>query len=284
MKFTTFYFDTSAINALLGDPEQERLERLLTGDGKVVFISSVNIAELAATSDPARRESLLRLAKRLAKKTRPLALPRELFRTSLDAFATEKAQIDTTSDPTVNNLWIALDHPQQVTEAVRAEIQALNRGNEAWYREMHENARPAMRKELESLPRFRNATHLTKIYWSSDKFITSALRPFVIGLRHPELVGREREVVGRCEFWKFFFAAFVAGIYHRAIKDHGFGYRTNAGSADTQQAIYIPTCDVFVSNDQAQFTAFRPLAPLAHKPRRVVRYGDVRRNLLAGRY
>ena len=48
MTRTTFYFDTSAINQLADDPLRDLLVGALTAPGNVVFVSVLNVYELAA--------------------------------------------------------------------------------------------------------------------------------------------------------------------------------------------------------------------------------------------
>lgn len=281
---TTFYFDTSAINQLADDPLRDLLVGALTAPGNVVLVSVLNVYELAATKDPARRLDLLRLAKRIAKDTRLLAFPQTNLRRSLDAFAAGQSTLDATFDyDSSQNIWIAFEHPEQVHEQARSEIRAQNLADEKWFREMHGGARNPMRAALPPHARPRTATRLLKLYFSRPDFIANALRP-IVSVYHPELVGREYEIVQRVEPWKFFYAAFVASIFHHAIKDEGYGPGGNAGSTDTQQGAYVPTCDVFVTHDAPQLVSLRPLERLAHKRRRVRRYREVRLDLIAGRY
>lgn len=281
---TNFYFDTSAINELANDPLRDLLVGALTAPGNVVFVSVLNVYELAATKDPTKRLSLLRLAKRIAKNTRLLTFPQEVLRRSLDAFAADRSTMDATLDYDSTNIWIAFEHPEQVNEQARADIRAQNVADEKWFREMHGGARDPMRASLPPHQRPRTATRLMKLYFSRQDFVEAALRSIVSGFNHPELVGREYEILQRVEPWKFFYAAFVASIFHRAIKDEGFGHSENAGSTDTQQATYVTTCDVFVTHDAPQLVSLRPLGRLAHKPRRIRRYREIRGDLLVGRY
>lgn len=58
-------FDTSALNRLLDDPESDCLAAGLKA-GLPVHITGVNVLEIAATTNPLRRNALLRFCLRLA--------------------------------------------------------------------------------------------------------------------------------------------------------------------------------------------------------------------------
>ena len=68
------YFDTSAINALADDPDSAEVVRR-TLSVLVPRVSSVNVIEVANTSNPTRRRRLMELLSELLHGSRPLEDP-----------------------------------------------------------------------------------------------------------------------------------------------------------------------------------------------------------------
>jgi hypothetical protein len=62
------------------------------------------------------------------------------------------------------------------------------------------------------------------------------------------------------------------GMYVRSVKVTHFSKKRNPGSIDTQQAIYLTLCNVFVTADEEQYKMLRLLAPFGHKQRYVWKY------------
>jgi hypothetical protein len=280
----SLYLDTNALNALRLDPARERLTELLVGADATVYLSELNVTEMAARSDADdRRESLL-LGRRLALGRRPLADPRVLLERSLDAFANGRKEMDATADDARNDYYVALSDPGLITEEVRQRAYDLNQKEETWYREAHENARESMQAEVTRLGagRPRTADQLRRLYFSRPDFLSALFEPFLRAYGHPELAGREQEILLRVEHWKFFFSAMGAGVFHRAIKPTGYGWKRNAGAVDTQQAIYLACADVFVTNDLPLRRVMKPIAKMANKQRRVMSFPEMKGALLAG--
>jgi len=84
-----------------------------------------------------------------------------------------------------------------------------------------------------------------------------------------ELVQR---VIRNSEQWRFFLTSMAYGMYVRSVKATHFSKKKNPGSIDTQQAIYLTLCDVFVTADKAQYRMLRLLAPFGHKKRYIWQY------------
>ena len=57
--------------------------------------------------------------------------------------------------------------------------------------------------------------------------------------------------------------------------------RINPGSIDTQQAIYLATCDTFVTSDLEQRRMLRLLVPFGHKKRSVMEYSKFSKHLIS---
>jgi len=79
-----FYFDTSAVNWLVKDPGSAAIANgICTYSG--VYISAFTVAELAATPLKEQRNRLLKIAKSISSNWRPLAMPNDLLKRSLNA-------------------------------------------------------------------------------------------------------------------------------------------------------------------------------------------------------
>ncbi len=66
----------------------------------------------------------------------------------------------------------------------------------------------------------------------------------------------------------------VYGLFARGLKQTNFSKKQNPGSIDTQQAIYLAACDVFVTADRAQRRMLRLLVPFGHKKREVWTFNE----------
>jgi len=78
-----------------------------------------------------------------------------------------------------------------------------------------------------------------------------------------------------------YLASQVYGIYQRAIRKHGFSNKRHAGAVDMDQSVYLAMCDLFVTDDTAQYRGLRVLNRFNKRRRtKVVRYDTFRSRLL----
>lgn len=279
-----YYCETSALNHLADDPDRESVLGRLRAPDRQVRISAYTVAEAAATPDLARRALLLRLARTLSAPCRPLALLPDLLRRALDVYAKREPSCVVTIPPEFEGVWVALKTPDEVDEDARREALDWKSQQEAWYREMHAGARSAFQQILMAhppgKPPIRTAAQLLRIYYTHPTFLEDFFAPFFSKCGHADTFqGRARAVLWELEPWKLAFAALAVSVFDRGIRHQGPG-RWKAGSIDTQQAIYLATCDVFVTADEGQYRLMRRILPLSHKPRRVLSYQAFRREAL----
>jgi len=66
------YFDTSIYNRLLDDPEKDQIIELIGKNSLIVIPSVVNMCELLMTSDPSRKDALIRIYNEIRNDMHPL--------------------------------------------------------------------------------------------------------------------------------------------------------------------------------------------------------------------
>ncbi len=275
----TFYLDTSAINSLYDDPEVSNLKSAFK-DSLHVYISVFTIAELASTSNADRRVGLIRLAKDISGKFRPAAMPGDLLKRSLEKIHAWASDMDNSMGPEWDGVWIALNEPTLIDEESYREITEWKAQQETWYHEMHNRGRPLMQNGLAKLPSDERSTLTSRFprlirYYPPDSEFT---KDFVAdmashsGTKLQVDKALAHKIIRHSEHWRFFLASMAYGMYGRSIQISHFGRGKNPGSIDTQQSIYLPICDVFVTTDQPQYRMLRLLTPFGHKKRQVWKY------------
>jgi len=272
----TFYLDTSAINHLFDDSRSSFLKETIQKHARV-YLSIFTFVELASTSMEQRRIDLLRFAKEISGNFRPMAIPGDLLSRSLESVKDWEPDIDHFIAPEWDRVWTALNDPSLVDEEPYQEIK---KNQEQWYQDMHASGRPSMQKAIRELPQPRQ-TALTSSFsklirhWQPDnQFLNECV--CYIASRSGANVAVDKELVQRIikhsEHWRFFLASMAYGMYVRSVKTSHFSKNKTPGSIDTQQAIYLTVCDVFVTADHQQRRMLRLLAPFGHKNRQVWDY------------
>ena len=101
-----YYFDTSAINKLLDDPEREQI---VTGLLSIASfrISALNVIEAAKESDSVRKISLITLMNKLANNKRPLNRPNTILLNCMKAFSNNASNMEINRDEDLAGLWTA---------------------------------------------------------------------------------------------------------------------------------------------------------------------------------
>ena len=64
------------------------------------------------------------------------------------------------------------------------------------------------------------------------------------------------------------------GLFARGMKQTKFSKKRNPGRIDTQKAVYLAGCDVFVTADNEQRQMLRLLVPFGHKKRAIWTYDE----------
>jgi hypothetical protein len=142
---------------------------------------------------------------------------------------------------------------------------------------MHKRGRPHLQNALKNIPQSAEFNDFAKLlrYHSPDKksnkdFVFDiATRANPNGSVDFDLVDR---ILKHSEHWRFFMSSMIFSLYARSVRKSHFSKSQNPGSIDTQQAIYLASCDVFVTADVKQRNMLRLLVPLGHKKRQVWTY------------
>ena len=270
-----FYFDTSGLNHLFDDCHNIT-SRLLETNSKI-FISVFTVAEIASTYDISRRNSLLQLAKNVSRNYRPLASPAELLKRSIESIKVRAPYMHSSMSRKWDGVWAILNNPSLIDDKVFQEIKEWKQQQEQWFNDMHARGRPHLQNALESISdsiKFSSFSQLLR-YHSPDKQSTKEFVLDIASHASPnakvdfDLVDR---MLNYSEHWRFFLSSMVYSLYVRSVQNTHYSRSQNPGSIDTQQAIYLASCDVFVTADSGQRNMLRLLVPLGHKNRQVWTY------------
>ena len=177
-----WYFDTSAINHLHDDSAWDSVALEAFVKTQQLWISTLNIAEVAVTPDETRRVSLLRLTKTLANGVYPLALPGDILRWSLEKFFEPSKQADSSlilptgmfyhKDHSMSwsidnrdaGFWEILQNPESVNDDDVSCLMGFKNDEGDWYRDFVESGR-------ESIQRIREAEGDKQERWRVDQVL-----------------------------------------------------------------------------------------------------------------
>jgi hypothetical protein len=284
-----YCIDTSALGArhaacLYDDPERAALVVGLLASGRVL-ISAVNVIEASASEDAGRRIGLLSLQSQLSRDLRPLLVPNELLRAlTLAHYQRARAATITISD-NHSGIWWGLHEPEQLTEVEREEVYRWKKSLEEPFIQAHRQTRPEFDKLFRSSPQEKplSVAKFVKFLRHHEKLILDAVSPAHqkitgVGLDLPAMHRLFEELPA----WPLYLAGWAYSLYHRAIKEKGFGVSSNPGTIDLMSAIYLNHCDYFITSDVRQRRALRVLN--AFNPRqpktRIISYQEFRNRLM----
>jgi hypothetical protein len=145
---------------------------------------------------------------------------------------------------------------------------------------MHDRGRPRIQAVLRKLPpnEFTALTssfsRLIRHYQPDSEFVINFVLDMASHSGAAVTVDRElvQRIIQHSEHWRFFLVSMVYGMYIRSVRTSHYGKKKTPGSIDTQQAIYLATCNVFVTADRQQYRMLRSLVPFGHKKRRIWTY------------
>lgn len=286
MNMKVFYLDTSVINQLYDDSKSDILINRLK-DIATVVISIFNVVELASTNDKNRRIGLINAAKKLSNNYRPLAMPGDILKRSLVAICNNHYKMDNSIGSEWDNIWIAQNDPELIDNDFYVEICEWKNYQEEWYQKMHEHGRPNLQKVLLELPKSKrndivqNFSKILKYYSQQDELIANFIEK--VNVKNNLKLSNEnirKKILNHSEHWRFFLAAMVYGLYVRSCRESNYSKKKNPGSIDTQQSVYLATCDIIVSADIKQYNMMRLLVPLGHKNRFAWKYKKLREWIL----
>lgn len=276
-----YCFDTSALNKLHDDSEMKSLRDGIIATN-TVWITALNVIEAGITKDIGRRLSLLQLQKKLSRHRRPLQIPDRLISELAIAYANRSPRGGLSIAEDQDNIWVALNDPEEIDEAARQELYHWKNDLENDFRESHTKARQDFQQlfEIGIATRPQSASSLLRHYLKSEDFLFEAMsdiykRVTGIKLQREELFPFLRKIPN----WTFFYLGWAYSIYMRSIQESNFG-RKNAGNIDLWCATYLPICDVFVTDDIKQFKALRLINVFNQRKTEVLLYSRWRQRLL----
>jgi hypothetical protein len=281
-----YCFDMSALGAkhtpsLYDDPDRPALVAGLLASGRVL-ITSVNVFEAAATEDQARRIGLVRLQKELIGPYRPLLLPNELLRQLTLAHFQGAGDATITISDRHWGIWGGLQEPEHLGEPERQEVYAWKSSLESPFNAAHREARPELFRAFpEDKP--LSVANLIRLLRDQEQLILNTASPVYeritgVGLDIPGMRTLFRELPE----WPLYLGGWAHSLYHRGLKEEGFGAKSNPGTVDLMSAIYLRHCDYFITADARQRRALRVLNIFnTRQPRtQIISYQELRRRLV----
>lgn len=277
-----YCLDTSAINRLLDDPEREPIIKALLSTGSV-RITAYNVIEAAKTKCKDRRCRLIELMKRLADGKCPLDRPNTILLSYAKAHANGTFTALVNADDQLEGLWVALNQPDLIDEEARQEL--IN-----WTADWEDDF-----SEVVAGDRDQFQTLFQKVSSERPKTIAATLRAYLnaedkyrslindVYQKHTQkpLADSAYQVLMQEPAWPLYFVGYAYAVHKRAIQEHKFQKKRNAGAIDLGQAVYLTLCDRFITDDQAQYRAIRLLNVFNTKRNtQVMRYDHFRDRLL----
>ena len=258
--------DTSTINNLRDDPETNTLTQIICRDYDV-YISSLNILEVAKTKDPIRREQLRSFIKTLGRDIEPLDLPNQLVRQLCRAFAGQGSHFTWSVSGDRRGFWVAMSQPNSLGDGER--LEAIQWANDLETNNLESNKE--FRRELDDdvfgngTPRPRTPARLFHIYlaaeWSLRYIIPSQVYKLETGRVLP-LSQLDALLGGKPSLWPLYLMAYAFSAYFGAIWQASLGPKNRVGIIDLLYSLYLPICDIFVTHDTlngGQYGALRVL-------------------------
>jgi len=281
-------FDTSTINALCDDPESGKLIAKIKSAHRVL-LTSINVVEVVANADEQRRHLLLHCMKSLSDGL-PLAMPNKIVRRATRAFAKGKKKLAITITQDDSPLWAVVNDPSQAGTEQQAEALQWKRSLEDSFLQSHRDARDSLRDTLSWSPqsRPRSAGMLIKSFREEGDSLYGLVKE-VFRKETSQYLSRDAmwQLFKRAPEWPLFLAGWGHEIFARVLQESRYGPKGKPGTLDLWCAVYLPVCDVFVTNDNGQHRALRLLNVLSSRigdppmPKtRVLKYVAFRRVLV----
>lgn len=270
-------FDTSAVNALLDDPDRARIIQGL--GGFTVLPTVVAVSEIAATPEDERRHQLLRLLKEIGQNNVPLAAPNKMIIRLCVAYR------ERDPSPTLNDgeeeraAWSVLNRPEQVNAMLAEVARNYHEEQEATFRVVYEEMRKQLEPAARSGERPRNVKELIQRIEGRAVFaFVNAIYNRATGHDLPET--ELQRLLNTVPQWPMFLLGYACALYQRSVQEFNFGHRKKPGQFDLWSATYLPCCNYFVTDDRRQRRAL--IRANSHGTRRasVLAYREFRKRLL----
>ena len=221
--------------------------------------------------------------KRLADGKRPLDRPNTILLSYAKAHADGAAAALVNTDNQLEGLWIALNQPDLVDVEARQELICWAADWEGDFSKVVAGDRDQFQTLFQEIPheRPRTIAATLRAYLNRRDECRSLIGDVYQRHTQKPLTDSAYQVLVREPAWPLYFVGYAYAVHKRAIQEHKFQKRRNAGAIDLGQAVYLTMCDRFITNDRAQYRAIRLLNVLNTKRKtQVMRYDDFRHRLL----
>jgi len=273
--------DTSAWNAFYDDPEKELL--IEAAFGKTILPTCVAITEVAAIESNTRRIDILRLMKRLVRDHRPIATPNQLIIMACEGYSKRAPALTINGGTDAEGAWIALNKPELVDDVAQQMALKFNTEREAVFRDFNEGLRRNLQplfKTVTERPRSMGA--LIRHYAKSDDFLYEVVNPIYLRATGTSLSrGELHPLLNSMYIRPMFLIGYGCAIYQRAVQQQGYSHKKNPGHLDLWSAVYLPFCEVFVTEDKRQLRTLKVLNKANPRRGRIVSYAEMRASLVA---
>ncbi len=275
-----YLFDTSGINRLHDDPYRDAIQTGLVATNNV-WVSALNVAEAAQTSEGTRRNSLLRLLKALTCGYRPLEIPPVLIKRGIEAYSKGLPSIDISVGTDIDVFWEVLLEPTLLNKKIPNELVQPLREIEKRFLETHRSARPHVQDFFaKDKPPPSSAAAFLRAFASNEKFLHDIVNPIYVDVVGDELPALETmHLLMALPQLTGFLLSYGHSIYCRAVARSGYG-TNNAGNVDIWFAAYLSQVDMFVTNDMKQYQALRLVARIFAPRCQVLVYDSFRRRMV----
>jgi hypothetical protein len=275
--------DTSGINGLADDSESDILIAGLR-TGFQVRLTFLNISEVIANEDRARRALLLRVCRRLISQGDCIDPPYEIIRKLVVEFEASSAfdwtQVRVDLPEAQNAIAREENFDDDLAEQERKESRAL----EKQFVKVYEDARPA----FDTLFKDSTANQPESVSELVARLQSQggAFWPLATGLysRVGKLQPSEamvRKFVGVCDPFRALMLGLCVAQYDRCIRPQNVGPSLRSGRIDTFMATCLPYCHQFVTDDSRQLACYKEIVSVARLNVAVKSYEEFRDGLLS---
>jgi hypothetical protein len=250
--------DTSAINCLADDPDSEALiDGLRVGFHPRLTFTSVG--EIIATTNRDRRESLLRVCKRMLSMGDCMDPQHEIIRKMIETFE---------ANETFDWTDVYVRFPAAEQEIIRSEnfhdeLSKQEREQARQHDRAFSHVYEAAKAPFDRL--FASSSEMPPINFA--QFIPHLQVPggafWILAARLCDRVSKTsfdeatvKRFVGQCEPFRALMLALFAAQYDRCIRPPGVAPSLRSGRNDTFMAVCLPFCHHFVSDDRGPIGLF----------------------------
>jgi hypothetical protein len=278
-------FDTSGLNKLKDEPDQQGVLHKLR-DAYEVLISETSVVELSATKDAETRTQLVDVCERLLSFGHCLMphnwIAEEMPRLNAryrDRFRWDDVDINA---PMIRDEILQREFLSQ--DRMAEESRQFAKENNKRFVDIFEEARDKFGADF---PDTIKDVSLAE-FIAQDKAVGGPFWKTVAGwYRRARLItldeGAAREFIDRCPPFHALAMGAVIAHYQYAIPRGSEKAEFAAGRNDLFMAVYLPYCDVFVTDDVGQQNALRAIAQEVGLGVKVLSYPDFRAALLCRR-